>query len=120
VEFVIPLSFPQVFLTPAIIPGGVVLIFVDVVLIYLAHREFARYGQPTDPGRPTGKLVTTGVFSVSRNPLYFGGVCLLMGIALACNLPWVLIFLMPSLVACHYILIVPEERYLDAKFGGEY
>jgi protein-S-isoprenylcysteine O-methyltransferase Ste14 len=30
------------------------------------------------------------------------------------------VLLIPSLVACHYILIAPEERYLAAKFGEEY
>ncbi len=65
-------------------------------------------------------LVTTGVFAISRNPLYFGGVCILVGIALALSLLWVLVLLLPALVACHYVLIAPEERYLAAKFGEEY
>ena len=41
-------------------------------------------------------------------------------IALAINLPWVLILLLPALVACHCVLIVPEEKYLAAKFGEQY
>ena len=117
---VAPLSFPRGFLTPALIPGGVILFIVGVTLIVLARREFAQYGQPTDPGHPTSKIVTTGVFSVSRNPLYLGGVSILVGISLALNLPWVLVLLLPSIVACHFILIVPEERYLTAKFGEIY
>jgi protein-S-isoprenylcysteine O-methyltransferase Ste14 len=60
------------------------------------------------------------VFSVSRNPIYLGAGCFLVGVALAVNLPWALVLLLPSLVACHYVLIAPEERYLVAKFGEEY
>ena len=116
----VPLSLPRGFLTPAIIPGGGVLIIVGAALVVLARREFAQHGQPTDPGLPTSMVVTTGVFSVSRNPLYLGGVCILLGIALALNLPWVLVLLLPAIVACHYVLIAPEERYLAAKFGEEY
>jgi len=119
-QLVVPLSFPRGFLTPAIISGGAVLIIVGAALVVLARREFAQHGQPTDPGLPTSRLVTTGVFSVSRNPLYLGGVCILVGIALALNLPWVLALLLPALVACHYVLIAPEERYLTAKFGEKY
>ena len=119
-QLVVPLSFPRGFLTPAIISGGVVLIIVGAALVVLARREFAQHGQPTDPGLPTSRLVTTGVFSVSRNPLYLGGVCILVGIALALNLPWVLALLLPAIVACHYVLIAPEERYLTAKFGEKY
>jgi len=119
-QLAVPLSLPRGFLTPAIIPGGAALIIVGAALVVLARREFAHHGQPTDPGLPTSKVVTTGVFSVSRNPLYLGGVCILVGLALAVNLPWVLVLLLPALVACHYVLIAPEERYLDAKFGEEY
>lgn len=116
----VPLALPRTILTPAIVAGGALLIIVGAALVVLARREFARRGQPTDPGLATSKLVTTGVFAVSRNPLYLGGVCVLLGLALAVNLPWVMILLLPSLVACHYVLIVPEERYLAATFGQEY
>jgi protein-S-isoprenylcysteine O-methyltransferase Ste14 len=117
---VAPISLAHEFLTPAILPVGAILIVVGISLVVLARREFARYGQPTDPGRPTSNIITTGVFSVSRNPLYLGGIFILAGISLAFNLPWVLILLIPSIVACHYILIVPEESYLAAKFSEQY
>jgi protein-S-isoprenylcysteine O-methyltransferase Ste14 len=119
-QLAVPLSLPHGFLTPAIILGGVALIIVGAALVVLGRREFAQYSQPTDPGLPTSKVVTTGVFAVSRNPLYLGGVCVLAGIALAVNLSWVLVLLLPALVACHYVLIAPEEKYLAAKFGEEY
>ena len=119
-QLLIPLSLPRGLLRLAFILGGAALIIVGVALIVLARRELARRGQPTDPGRPTTKVVATGVFSVSRNPLYLGAVCFLVGVALAVNLPWALVLLLPSLVACHYVLIAPEERYLVAKFGEEY
>jgi len=119
-QLAVPLSLPRGSLAPAIIPAGAALIVVGVALIVLARREFAQRGQPTDPGRPTTQVVTTGVFSVSRNPIYLGAACFLAGVALAVNLPWALVLLLPSLVACHYVLIAPEERYLVAKFGEEY
>jgi protein-S-isoprenylcysteine O-methyltransferase Ste14 len=117
---VVPISLPRGSLTPALILGGAILIVVGVSLVVLARREFAQYGQPTDPGLPTSKIISTGVFSISRNPLYLGGAFTLAGISLAFNLPWVFILLLPSLVACHYILIAPEERYLAARFGEQY
>ena len=119
-QFIVPLSLPRGLLRPAFILGGAALIIVGVAFVVLARREFARRGQPTDPGRPTTKVVTTGIFSVSRNPLYLGAICFLAGVALAVNLPWALVLLLPSFVACHYVLIAPEERYLVAKFGEEY
>ncbi len=119
-QLTVPLSLPRGFLTPAFILVGAALIVLGVALIVLTRREFARHGQWTDPGHPTSKIITTGVFSFSRNPLYLGAVCFLAGIALAINLPGVLVLLLLALVACHYVLIAPEERYLTAKFGEEY
>lgn len=119
-QFAVPLSLPRGFFTPAVLPAGIALIVVGSVLIILARRELAQHDQPTDPGHPTSKLVTTGIFSISRNPLYLGGICIVVGLALALNLAWVLVLLIPALIACHYILIVPEEQYLAEKFGPEY
>jgi len=50
------------------------------MFIVLARRELAHHGQPTDPGLPTSKLVTTGVFSVSRNPLYLAAFAFWQGL----------------------------------------
>lgn len=116
----VPLALPHWFLTPIFLPSGVALITVGAFLVMLARREFARLGQPTDPGQPTSTIVMTGVFAVSRNPLYLGGVCVLLGLAFVFKLLWMLVLLLPALIVCHYVLIVPEERYLAAKFGEEY
>ena len=119
-QLIVPISLPNGSITPVRILGGAILIVVGIRLVVLARREFARYGQPTDPGFATSKIVSTGVFAISRNPLYLGGALFLAGIALAFNLLWVFLLLAPSLVACHYILIVPEEGYLAARFGKQY
>jgi protein-S-isoprenylcysteine O-methyltransferase Ste14 len=119
-QWVAPLSLPQGILRQALIPAGIALVIAGLGFIILAHREFARYGQPTDPGRPTSKLVNTGVFSISRNPLYLGIVIALSGIALALNILWILLLLIPAIIVCHYVLIAPEEKYLGHKFGKEY
>lgn len=119
-QLAVPVSRPRGFDAAVMVLGGAVLIVTGLAFVVLARRELARHGQPTDPGLPTSKLVTTGAFSVSRNPLYLGGFCLLAGIALALNLLWSLALLAPAIAACHYLLIVPEERCLAAKFGAEY
>ena len=117
---VFPILFTQGIMTPVLIPTGVFLLLLGFVFVILARREFARYGQPTDPGHPTSQLLTSGVFSISRNPLYFGGILIQAGLSLVFKLPWILIFLFPSIIACQTILIVVEERYLTARFGNQY
>ncbi|HEY1013398.1 MAG TPA: isoprenylcysteine carboxylmethyltransferase family protein [Herpetosiphonaceae bacterium] len=119
-QWAVPLTLPAAPLTLAARGIGALLLSAGVAVIGLARRELARHRQPTDPGQPTGQLVTSGVFSVSRNPLYLGGILLLAGIALAVNLPWMGIMLLPALVASHVVLVAPEERYLARRFGADY
>ena len=119
-HFVVPFSLPQGILRQALIPTGLVLITAGIGLIVLARRELAQYAQPTDPGHPTSKVVKTGVFAISRNPLYLGSVSVLLGVALTLNMLWALVTLLASMVLCLYVLIIPEEHYLAAKFGDEY
>jgi protein-S-isoprenylcysteine O-methyltransferase Ste14 len=119
-HFVVPFSLSQGILRQVLIPVGIILIIIGIGFIVLARREFAHYGQPTDPGHPTSQVVKTGVFAISRNPLYLGSVIVLLGIALAMNILWALVTLLASMIVCHYVLIIPEEKYLAAKFGKEY
>ena len=119
-QFVFPFSFPQGILRQVLVPAGIALMGTGIGLIVLSRRELRHYGQPTDPGHPTSKIVKTGVYSLSRNPIYLGTVILLFGIALTTKLSWILATLLVSVIICHYVLILPEEKYLAAKFGKEY
>lgn len=116
----LPFSLPQGILRQVLIPVGVTLIFIGMSFIVSARRAFARFRQPTDPGQPTGKVIKTGVFALSRNPLYLGAALLFGGVALMMNVLWTLAALGVSIVLCHYVLIAPEEKYLTAKFGETY
>lgn len=119
-HFIIPVSLPEGGLRQALIPIGITFAIIGIGVIVLARREFARYNQPTDPGHPTTRVIKTGVFTISRNPLYLASSLVLLGIAVAANLLWALAALIVSIMICHYVLIVPEEKYLMTKFGEEY
>lgn len=119
-RLLLPMPIPFGNPTPAAAVAGAVLTIGGVTVVALARRQLSRLGQPTDPGSPTSRLVTSGVFMVSRNPLYLGGVAVLAGIGLSFNLAWVLLLLVPGVLACNYVLIIPEERYLGMKFKDEY
>ena len=65
-------------------------------------------------------VVTTGVYRISRNPMYLGFLMALAGWAVHLS-NVVAILLLPAFVA--YLTryqIKPEERALLAKFGSEY
>lgn len=120
IHVLLPFSLPQGILKQILIPVGVVLILTGMGFIVSARRAFARFRQSTDPGQPTSRVITTGVFAISRNPLYLGAALLFFGVALMMNVLWTLATLLVSMVVCHYVLIIPEEKYLAAKFGEAY
>lgn len=120
VHAVAPLSVPPGGWRLGIIISGVVLIIAAIGVVRLARRELRKYNQPTDPGQPTSRLVNTGVFRYSRNPLYLASVMLFLGLGLALNRLWAVAALVLSIVICIQVLIRPEERYLAAKFGEDY
>jgi len=119
-QLVVPFRLSQGILRQALIPTGISLVVIGIGFIVSARREFAHHGQPTAPGQPTSKVIKTGIFSISRNPLYLGSVLVVLGIALILNMLWALVTLFISIETCHHILIVPEETYLATKFGKEY
>ncbi len=119
-QLVVPVPLGTGTLRIFLFPVGVVLITAGIGCIVLARREFAHFGQSMEPGQAISRVIQTGVFSISRNPLYLGIVIALSGTALVVNSLWVLALLIAAVILCHYILIAPEERYLENKFGGEY
>lgn len=72
------------------------------------------------PGQATTTLVTTGVYRLSRNPLYVGFAGLHLGLGLALGSVWALAALPVAVLAVTWGAILPEEAYLAQRFGAEY
>jgi protein-S-isoprenylcysteine O-methyltransferase Ste14 len=72
------------------------------------------------PGGSTRTILDRGPFRVSRNPLYLGLIALDVALALLWPSFWGLAAVPVGVVALWWGAIVPEERYLSAKFGAEY
>ncbi len=112
----IPISFPTAFH----IAAGATLLVIGIVVIILAKTEFKREEQPSAPGKPTTKIVTSGIFRWSRNPLYLGIILAVSGIGLSINNIWIVVLDIPLAITIHMILIIPEEKYLINIFGDQY
>jgi protein-S-isoprenylcysteine O-methyltransferase Ste14 len=65
------------------------------------------------------RIVSTGVFARSRNPMYIAWTLIYVGVALVVGIGWPLALLPVVLLAIH-IAVVREERQLDRRFGAEY
>ena len=84
--------------------------------------SFRRAKTTLDPTRPqlTSSLVSSGVYTVTRNPMYVGLLLVLIALAIFLSSPWAL--LGPALYFLYIgrFQIAPEERALTALFGAEY
>ena len=119
--FVLQGLFPLSLGAPTVtaVLGGAVLC-VSVALVLAASWELTRAQTAFDVRRTTTRLVRSGVFSWSRNPVYLAMVLLCWAIGLLADIPWVLLLAVPTASLLCLIVIRREERYLGRKFGDAY
>ncbi len=66
------------------------------------------------------KLITKGVFSVCRNPLFAFVIFLLLPVILLFFKSWLLLIIPAVLLISFYLFIGSEEKLLEKKFGKEF
>ncbi|TNF87017.1 MAG: isoprenylcysteine carboxylmethyltransferase family protein [Gammaproteobacteria bacterium] len=99
---------------------GLLPVLVGVVMAVQGSRLFDRAGTNIIPFTESSALVTSGVFSISRNPMYTGMVLALAGTALIMNglLAWLVVIAFTALIRGFFIRT--EERLMEKTFGEEY
>lgn len=109
---------------PAIIRGGVaVFLFVlGLASGVMGLAALQRAGTTSDPRRPTGAavLVTTGIYSYTRNPMYLGLAAALLAWAVWLSNVAALAGVVAFMLYIQRFQILPEERVLAARFGEAY
>ncbi len=68
------------------------------------------------------KLVTSGPFSYTRNPLYVGNILIYIGIGVMSMalFPWLPLIALAWFVFQYTLIVKEEENFLREKFGQEY
>jgi protein-S-isoprenylcysteine O-methyltransferase Ste14 len=65
-------------------------------------------------------LVTTGIFSHCRNPLYVGNILILVGLGIASNSILFMAIFTPLFLLFWQAIVLAEENYLRKNFGEQY
>ena len=73
-----------------------------------------------EPWQPASKLITTGLYQYSRNPLYLAFFVFTICIGLVMSNYWIVIWAFPALYVIQIKVVVKEEVYLERKFMDEY
>lgn len=95
---------------------GSALLLIGVALVFAARLQL---GTSFSLMPRAKKLVTHGLYSKVRNPIYVFGTIAVAGVLLILHIPrlWILLFV---LVAIQVLRARKEARVLEAKFGEEY
>jgi len=107
------LTRPWVFLGLIPLLGG-------VAINLLADRAFKQQGTTVKPFEESSCLITTGIFCVSRNPMYLGFALGLAGIAvlLGSLTPWLVLPAFVVVIDSRFIRA--EEAMLEQQFGDSF
>ncbi len=100
--------------------AGWALLASGLILALWALGTFLAARTTVIPNRPARRLVTTGPYRWSRNPMYLALTLQGAGLALLVNTLWPLLLLPVALAILIAQIIRREERYLSSAFGEEY
>jgi protein-S-isoprenylcysteine O-methyltransferase Ste14 len=116
-QILVPLPF--IARASARLLGAIILVLNMLIGLPAVRSMFAARTSP-NPHRPTTALVFAGPYRFTRNPMYIGLTLMYTGLAIFFQLTWGLALLPVVVLLITRWVIVPEETYLEQKFGDEY
>ena len=81
---------------------------------------FRRSGQSENPWKSTPEVLDSGPYRMSRNPMYLQMVLACVGFAVMLWNVWILLLTPGCVWILQRFAILPEEAYLERKFGDRY
>lgn len=111
-----PIKFPNIEII-----GGLILLLgvVTAVLATLLFKKDKTTVNPSDPEKTT-TLVTNGIFSITRNPMYLGLFLSISSTILFFGSWFGIIILMFFVWYINKFQIIPEEEAMEKLFGNKY
>lgn len=91
-----------------------------VVLNLLADAALKKHATTVKPFEESSSLATTGVYRVSRHPMYLGFVLILCGLAVLLGSASPFVVVVGFIALLEVVFIRVEERMLKEKFGDEW
>jgi protein-S-isoprenylcysteine O-methyltransferase Ste14 len=96
--------------------AGVVLVSFGLITFILAFLSFGNSWRIGIDRQKPGTLVTEGIFSITRNPIYLAFDLLFVGMFLINGTWFSMVFALLAAVACHF-QILREEEFLRRQYG---
>jgi protein-S-isoprenylcysteine O-methyltransferase Ste14 len=100
--------------------SGVIFVSIGLAFLFPALIKFFRTKNTLITIKPANSLQTSGIYSITRNPMYIGLLSLYIGIAFFKGNYWTFIFIPFVILIVTNFVILKEERYLERAFGSEF
>ncbi len=100
--------------------AGWALVGAGIIILVPGWVQFYQAKTNIQPHKPSSKLIQSGLYRFSRNPLYVSGLSLQLGIALLMSNLWIVLLVPVSKFVFDRYIIAREEAYLERAFGEAY
>jgi len=99
---------------------GILMLAISLVFLYTSLRKFFLTKNTLILIKPASSLQTTGIYNISRNPMYVSLTLIYLGLTCLIGNWWnIILFPILFFILQEYI-IKREEKYLERAFGIEY
>lgn len=119
IQKIMPLDKEFFYTTTSRIVGSVI-IAAGLFFIFPALRQFFKTKNTLVTIKPANSLQTTGIYSLSRNPMYISFLLLYPGLSFIIGNWWNFILLPILFLVVQEYIIKREEQYLERRFEQEY
>ena len=115
-EFILP-KYPMIYIFNFL---GLFLIIISPIIFFSSRNAFYAYEENPLPQTSTDKIIKTGIYAYSRNPIYLSFVLFHLGMFLTFeNIVYFLSFI-GLFIWLNNFVIEEEEKFLKSKFKEEY
>ncbi len=115
-EFVLP-KYPIIYIFNLL---GVLLIIISPIIFFSSRNAFYAYDENPLPPSDTDKIIKTGIYAYSRNPIYLSFVLFHLGMFLTFENTMYFLSSIGLFFWLNNFVIAEEEKYLKNKFKDEY
>jgi len=121
VVFTLDWLFPLIDTFPQFLEWtGYGLVLTGLGFAFRAMSQFRSAHTTLDPHGAVSVVVTDGPYRLSRNPIYLGLLCTLIGLPLALGNYWGAVISPVFVAGMNQLVIKYEEAYLEEKFKDVY